>query len=69
LESCVKILTSEKNNCKISAFSSNNSQVDKIAPKTQKIPVEPIRGFRKAAFSNIHNIQNNKPQKKVSSRK
>jgi len=47
--------------------------MEKHPPKTQKTPfIEPMRGFRKAAFSNMTNCQNinsNKSQKRVSARK
>ncbi len=70
IESCMKTLTSEKNPPKMTAYNSNSSQLSNLPPKSQKVPfVEPIRGFRKAAFSNISNCQNSKPQKKVSARK
>ncbi len=64
-------MTTEKNPVKTVNFSSNQSNVEKVPPKSTKgIFAEPLRGFKKAAFSNIINCQNNnKSQKRVSARK
>lgn len=62
-------MTNEKNPPKVTIFNSNNSQTLNIPPKGQKPAfVEPLRGFKKAAFSNMNGVQN-KQQKKVSARK
>jgi hypothetical protein len=64
-------LTADRNPVKTINFSSNQSHVEKNPPKSQKTAfVEPLRGFKKAAFSNMINCQNNnKSQKRVSARK